>query len=170
MELFERPLILTLDLDEHATAWFDALRRTHFPPERLLVGAHVTMFHALPGPRAPAVTEAITALLDCMAPFPVAVTGLRFLGRGVAFTLAAPDAAVLRARLAQRFAPDLTAQDRAPWSPHITVQNKVAPDLARRTMASLGAAIPPPVEAMGVTLWRYENGPWAWLRSWRFDA
>ena len=43
------PLILTLALDGATFAPLDALRRPHFPPERNLVPAHLTLFHALPG-------------------------------------------------------------------------------------------------------------------------
>jgi hypothetical protein len=55
-----QPLILTLALDGEAFAFFDGLRRAHFPPERNVVPAHVTLFHALPGEQRPA----IGSLLD----------------------------------------------------------------------------------------------------------
>lgn len=44
-----QPLIVTLALDEQAQARFDALRSRHFPPDRNVLDAHVTLFHALPG-------------------------------------------------------------------------------------------------------------------------
>ena len=44
------PLVLTLLLDADTQAWLDSLRRAHFPPERNLVPAHVTLFHACPAP------------------------------------------------------------------------------------------------------------------------
>ena len=53
------PLILTLMLDEGTQAWLDALRRAQFPPERNLVPAHVTLFHALPGGELDAVLVAL---------------------------------------------------------------------------------------------------------------
>lgn len=43
----DRPLVVTLALDEATQQWFDALRSQHFPRTR--VGAHLTLFHALPG-------------------------------------------------------------------------------------------------------------------------
>ena len=56
----DRPLILTLRLDPESQARFDALRRAHFPPERNLLGAHVTLFHALPAAAADVVRTEIT--------------------------------------------------------------------------------------------------------------
>src|ERR1700712_5017184 len=44
------PLILTLALHGEDQARFDRLRIAHFPPERNLIPAHITMFHHLPGP------------------------------------------------------------------------------------------------------------------------
>ncbi|NJM07417.1 2'-5' RNA ligase family protein [Candidatus Gracilibacteria bacterium] len=44
----EEPLILTVLLDEDTFRRFDGLRRTHFPPQRNLIPAHITLFHALP--------------------------------------------------------------------------------------------------------------------------
>ena len=163
------PLILTLLLDAAATRWFDALRTAHFPPERLLVGAHVTLFHALPGEAEREIVAAVAERAANTAPFAVAVQGLRSLGRGVAFALASEDAQCLRARLAARFASRLTPQDRARWRPHVTVQNKVAPDTARRTLAAV-AALPPPasIRAEAIAVWRYCGGPWQPVAELRF--
>ncbi len=165
-EAADRPLIVTLSLDPAAQRIFDALRTAHFPRERLHVGAHVTMFHALPPERLGDVLEESAVLCAGTAPFPVAVTRVRFLGHGVAYDLASPEAEKIRARLKSRFAPYLTRQDRAPWTPHLTVQNKVAPELARKTMADLPQQpVPGGITAIGLHLWRYEGGPWTHIRD-----
>jgi hypothetical protein len=157
----ELPLIVTLSLNEDAQAWFDALRRQYFPPALLRVGAHVTMFHALPGSEEAPVSQALAACAHRTPVFPVACPGLRFLGRGVAFSLSAPQALDLRRELAGIFAAWLTSQDRAKWQPHVTVQNKVAPDVACQTHARLQEEpLPSAVTADGVALWRYLGGPW----------
>src|SRR5215217_6904909 len=59
------PLVLTLALDAATAAWLEALRRAHFPPERNLVPAHVTLFHALPGEAIAAVRAALAE--ECAA-------------------------------------------------------------------------------------------------------
>ena len=155
-----RPLIVTLLLDPAAQARFDDLRAAHFPPERNHLAAHVTLFHALPG-AGEAQVRADLAELARRAPFPVAVTGLRPLGRGVAYDLASVERAGLHRELALRWRDDLTPQDRQPLRPHVTVQNKATPEAARALLAALQADFAPyDVQAEGLALWRYLGGPW----------
>ena len=125
------PLILTLALDASSTARFEALRQEHFPPERNLVPAHLTLFHHLPGDRLADIVAETTAACRERAAFPIEATGLRFLGRGVAYTVESAELTTLRASLARAWAPWLTPQDRQPFRPHVTVQNKAAPAEAR---------------------------------------
>jgi 2'-5' RNA ligase len=155
------PLIVTLLLDDDAQRRFDRLRAAHFPVERNHLQAHVTLFHALPGEQVAQVRRELADVAVRPA-FEVAVTGVRFLGRGVALDLHAPELTALRTALAGAFDPWLTRQDRQ-WSrPHVTVQNKVAPDVARALHAELSAAFrPESVTARGLGLWRYLGGPWA---------
>ena len=51
------PLIVTLKLDDAAQTYFNALRRQHFPPAINYLGAHLTLFHHLPGAEVDAVCE-----------------------------------------------------------------------------------------------------------------
>jgi 2'-5' RNA ligase len=156
------PLILTLALDAASEAFFEAARQRWFPPERNLIPAHVTLFHHLPGEDGARLAAALARLCAAQRPAPVTVGGLRFLGRGVAYTLAAPEVAAFRAELARLWAGDLTAQDRQPWRPHVTVQNKVEPPVARALHERLlRDFVPFGATAVGVRLWRYLGGPWA---------
>ena len=56
------PLIVTALLDEAAQQRFDRLRRSHFPPERNHLDAHLTLFHRLPD--APAVVSTLAVAAD----------------------------------------------------------------------------------------------------------
>lgn len=164
------PIIMTLQLDEESAAFFERLRRAHFPPALNKIPAHLTLFHALPGDELLAVMET-TARAAARPPFMVSVEGLMPLGRGVAFRLASPALVGLRADLARRFAPWLTRQDREGFRPHITVQNKVAPHEARATQAELERTFAPfQARAEGVQLWSYEGGPWAPIGALGFGA
>lgn len=155
------PLILTLAFDAQTFARFDGLRRRHFPPERNLISAHATLFHHLPGADEAGIVETVAALVRTEPPPEVAVTGLRFTGRGVAYVLACEALTGLRARLAGLFRDRLTAQDRQGWRPHVTVQNKVDPATARALHAALAAEFAPfRFTAPGLLLWRYLGGPW----------
>jgi 2'-5' RNA ligase len=155
------PLIVTLLLDDEAQRRFDRLRAAHFPAERNRLAAHVTLFHALPGEHLAQVRDQLRTAA-AQPPFDVAVTGVRFLGRGVALDLDAAELTALRSSLARSFDPWLTRQDRQ-WSrPHVTVQNNVEPAFARALHADLSAAFTPEtVTARGLGLWHYRGGPWA---------
>jgi 2'-5' RNA ligase len=154
-------LVVTLLLEEAAQERFDRLRAEHFPRERNHLRAHVTLFHALPGEHGDAVAADLAAAA-ARPPFAVEVTGLRLLGRGVAYTLASPELDRLRGGLAAAWDPWLTPQDRQRHAPHVTVQNKVDPAVARALHARLSAAFEPGrVGARGLGLWRYLGGPWA---------
>lgn len=123
--------------------------------------AHVTLFHALPGEHVDAVRADLAAAAARDA-FDVAVTGLRLLGRGVAYVLDSPDLTALRDQLATTWAPWLTRQDRQRHTPHVTVQNKVEPAVARALHERLLAEfVPWSARARGLGLWRYLGGPWA---------
>jgi 2'-5' RNA ligase len=165
-----QPLIVTLLLGEEAQQRFDQLRAHHFPPERNVLAAHVTLFHALPGGEL-ATVDADLARAAARPAFDVAVTGVRSLGRGVAYTLASAELAELRAGLAEAWAPWLTPQDRQRHAPHVTVQNKVEPAVARALHAELAAAfVPGSVPARGLGLWRYLGGPWEPVAEYAFGA
>ncbi len=162
------PFILTLTLEEAAHRHFDALRTAHFPPDRLFVGAHVTLFHALP-PDLP--LDVVGREAAACETFTVSVSGVRFLGRGVAFELTSAPLLALRERLRAGWAALLTAQDRQPWRPHVTIQNKVDPAVARALHAKLAAGfVPYPVTAEGLALWIYRGGPWEHARRFEFQS
>ena len=156
----DAPLILTLALPADDQARFERLRRLHFPAGRNMIPAHVTLFHHLPGQEARVISHAVAARC-AVPPFPVAVPGLRFLGRGVAYALESPELTTLRAGLAREWDEWLTPQDRQGWRPHVTIQNKAPPETARALHANLQAAFAPfTIRAEGLDLWRYLGGPW----------
>ncbi len=153
------PLILTLALAPDDQARFDRLRAAHFPPERNVLSAHVTLFHHLPGAEAGRIAADL-ATASRRAPFPVAVTAVRSLGRGVAFTLDSEILAGLRGTLRRSWEALLTAQDRQGFRPHITVQNKVSAAEAKGLLQALAAGFAPfEIGATGLSLWRYRGGP-----------
>ena len=155
------PLILTLALDEATQTYFDELRRQHFPPKINYLAAHLTLFHHLPGTDLAAVQTQLAAISGPLQPLPLQVTGLRSLGRGVAFTLENDALRALHRQLQTTFAAFLTPQDQQKLQPHVTIQNKVEPAAARQLLADLQAGFVP-LEAVGtgLHLWTYRNGPW----------
>ncbi len=164
------PIIVTALLGREDFAWADALRRTHFPPERNYLRAHVTLFHHFP----PSVERELCGLLqeEARGHPPVAhLASLMSLGGGVAYRIDSPDLQNVRARIADRFAPLLVPQDKAGWRPHVTVQNKVKADVARSLLCALEADfVPRPLAIAGLAAWWYRGGPWAPIGAWAFGS
>ena len=164
------PLILTLALDAAAQERLDALRRAHFPSGRNHLGAHLTLFHKLPGDEVDRISADVAEVAAAFRP--VAMTAVRpiALGRGVAIALDAPGLHTVRAELQRRWEPWLTPQDRQRHRPHVTVQNKVAPAEAKALHAELSATLAPfPVTGTGLALWRYLGGPWESVETYPFN-
>ena len=104
-------------------------------------------------------------------PIALEATGLRSLGRGVAYALASPALVGLRQALAREWRDWLTPQDSAKIAPHVTIQNKVSPNEARRLLAEMQAGFAPfTVTGEGLLLWRYLGGPWELVRRFRFGG
>ncbi len=159
--------VLTLRLDPTSQEFFERLRRLYFPPERNQIPAHLTMFHTLP--ERGDVADTLRAEAGAQAMFGVAVTGVRSLGKGVAYRLTSGVLAGLHGRLSERFTAELSAQDRQRFQAHIVVQNKVTPAAARELLASLeGSFAPMEVQAEGMDLWRYMGGPWELAETFLF--
>lgn len=154
------PIIVTALLGPADFAWADGLRRAHFPPDRNILSAHLTLFHHLP----PSALEEVSARLKrlCAGPPPPArLTEVMLLGRGVAFRVDSPALMAMRDDLADAFAGLLTPQDQARPRLHITVQNKVAPVEAKALAAMLGQDFHPrPLKIVGLAAWHYRGGPW----------
>lgn len=163
------PLILTLRLDEESQTFFNALRRQHFPPERNYLDAHLTLFHHLPGAHLAALTQELTARSSALPPLSLQVTGLQFLGRGVAYALESSPVSELHRSLQQQWLSYLTPQDQQRRRPHITIQNKVEPAVARALYEELSATFQPfAAVGTGLHLWAYRNGPWESVQMFPF--
>ena len=163
------PFVLTLEMDGESFARFDQLRRQHYPPERNMVPAHVTLFYRLPGGEG----REIKALLGKAAAkekiFPVVVGEVKAMERGVAIMLHAPQLSALRRALAAEWWPWLTDQDRLGFRPHVTIANNLGAGEARQIRESVAVTFrAPAMRAVGLHLWRYRNGPWESERLFRF--
>jgi hypothetical protein len=157
------PIIITAIIGREDQAWLDAQRRAHFPPERNFLAAHLTMFHHLPPSLAAEARQRLGDLAREGAPA-ARVAGPMSLGRGVAYRIDSPELEDRRARLADCWADVLTPQDRAPWRPHVTIQNKVEPLEARALFERLKRDFRPmPLEIDGFASWYYRGGPWETL-------
>ena len=148
--------------------WLQQLRRTHYPPERNRVPAHLTLFRQLPPSLEAELAQRLTAA--AAAPPPGAtIAGIVDLGEGTALRVESEALAAIRGELADAFQGLLTPQDLTLWRPHVTIQNKVEPRDAKRLQQQLRATLEPrPLAIRALATWRYRDGPWEPLRTHSF--
>jgi hypothetical protein len=83
------------------------------------------------------------------------------LDSGVAIRITSPELCEIREELAAEFRGLLTAQDQGGWTPHVTIQNKAEPRLARVLLREMRAGFEPqPIDITGLQLVRYVEGEW----------
>ena len=144
------------------------MRRSHYPPERNRVPAHLTLFRHLP----PSVEGELGRRLAAYAATPAPraeIAGIMDLGEGTALRVESEELEDMREDLALALRGLLTPQDMSPWRPHVTIQNKVEPREARQLQARLRAGFERrPLAIKALALWRYRDGPWEKTKSWTF--
>lgn len=163
------PIIMTASMGPGDQAWANALRRAHYPPERNVLDAHITLFHHLPGHCEAEVVSRTRALAAEFAAPKAELTEVMHMGRGVAYRIHSPELMALREMVAEGLHGLLTAQDQGRPRLHITVQNKVEPAVARALHAELTAGfMPRPLVLSGLALHFYKGGPWEAIGHWPF--
>ena len=163
------PIIMTASMGPGDQAWANGLRRAHFPPERNVLDAHITLFHHLPGHREHEIVARTRALAAEFAVPKADLTEVMHMGRGVAYRVHSPELMAVREMIAEGLHGLLTQQDQGRPRLHITVQNKVEPAVARALQAELAAAfIPRPLAITGLALHFYKGGPWEPIGHWPF--
>ena len=154
------PLIVSALFGAEDFAWLDGLRRTHFPPDRNRLPAHLTLFHHLPPSLGDELKQRLSDAVRAPRP-PAEAAGLIDLGGGVAVRIVSPKLEAIRAALADAFAGMLTPQDQAGWRPHVTIQNKAAQSEARALKRRLEAAFRRrAVRIDALAIWAYRGGDW----------
>ncbi|MFN4095745.1 MAG: 2'-5' RNA ligase family protein [Sphingomonas sp.] len=155
------PVIVSALFGRQDQAAFDALRREHLPPERNVLSAHLTLFHHLPPSALDELKHRLNAATRGVRAPAARAAGLMSLGRGVAVKIESPGLTAIRRELCEAFAGLLTPQDAGGWRPHVTIQNKVQPSVAKLLLAALSKDFQPrDVEIAGIATWYYRDGPW----------
>jgi hypothetical protein len=165
------PIIVTAMVGKSDQIWADTLRAAHYPTERNVVKAHITLFHHLPPLHWPEIKKRLAVMArECALP-PAMLSDVMLLGRGVAYRVDCPDLLAMRDELAEGFSGLLTPQDQARPRLHITVQNKVEPVVAKALHAELSADFrPKPIRITGLSAFYYRGGPWEAIQSWSFSG
>ncbi|MGO4512134.1 2'-5' RNA ligase family protein [Bradyrhizobium sp. 2TAF36] len=161
----DRTFILTAELEAASFAWLDGLRREHFPPERNLLPAPLTLFHRLSS----AQTGRLDAIELSAAPVPLFEEPV-LLGFGVAVRIRSPELDRLRAAACGGMGGEFSRQDSQAWRPHVTIQNKATADAARQLHRTFEHGFEPrPGSLTGLLVWELLGGPWKLVRRLLFD-
>lgn len=164
------PLILTLALDSASQQYFNKLRKAYFPPERNYLDAHLTLFHHLPQGES-AIIQTIAHLTKQQQKMQVQVTGVKSIGNGVAFSMESNPLQQMHKRLQSDWQQWLIPQDRQKLWPHVTIQNKVKPEEAKKLKEMLEQDFEPfVIKGTGLSLFEYLGGPWKFVREFEFDG
>ncbi len=168
--LSENPIIITLKINTDAAAYFNNLRKQHFPAERNYLDAHLTLFHHLPR-NEDAIFEAVKTVCLQQKLMNLQVAQVASIGAGVAFKLECEALKKLHKNLQQQFQLWLTPQDKQALWPHITIQNKVDRATAIKLQLELSSNFKPfEIQGLGLTLWEYLGGPWQLLETVDFEG
>ncbi|KAF8861401.1 hypothetical protein BDZ45DRAFT_740466 [Acephala macrosclerotiorum] len=169
-----QPLILTLRLDAASEKLLTSLRTRFFPQSINYLAAHITLFHTLPSSHHSIYTSLLTNISSREHLFTIGLKSPFQLGKkGVAINIASFKLRKLHEELQRELGHEgiqLTDQDMGRLRPHVTVQNKVGEEEARKTMEILkGEWEERAGKAERFSLWRYEvGGEWTWLRDFDF--
>ena len=149
--------VLTAEMDARSFDWLDALRREHFPEARNFLSAHLTLFHKLSSAQIACLRSFDTPSVPITLRFDRAV----FLGNGVAIGVRCAALERLRNEARSALKGELSQQDRQPWKPHVTIQNKVSAETGRQLHKILEANFAERAgAATGLLVWEYQGGPW----------
>lgn len=89
-----------------------------------------------------------------------------FLGNGFAIKVVSPVLEALHKKLQSKWLSLLTNQDKQKLKPHITIQNKVDPAIAKENMKAVSEIFTDTeIETTGLSLWEYHNGPWKFKKA-----
>lgn len=153
------PLIITLQIDASAQAFFSGQRKLYFPAHINYLDAHLTLFHKLPADDI--LIDETIELLCKRKSFSMEVTGIKNIGKGVVYTIYSPELQQLHKQMQLDFSNILIPKDKGKLWPHITVQNKVTANKATVLHQALSKSFKPfCIEATGIATWLYLKGPW----------
>ncbi len=161
------PLIITLNIDEKAQAFFGEQRRLYFPKHINYLDAHLTLFHKLPSEE-PLINEVLADMAN-RTPFELRMSAVRHIGKGVVYSMESASLQQMHLAMQKRFHHLISGKDTQKLWPHITVQNKVTANKADLLYKKLLKSFEPfPVPATGFSTWLYLGGPWEKVKEYPF--
>lgn len=105
-----RPLVLSARLDPKSQAIFSALRRSHFPKDRSVLDAHLTLFHHLDGAHQDEIRRTLHEIAATQQRLFFDANRVYSLGKGTAVDIECPPLRAIKARLVKGYTGQLTEQ------------------------------------------------------------
>lgn len=162
------PLIVTLKIEEASMAYFNALRKQHFPAHINYLNAHLTLFHNLPSEES-SIPTALAALANTNT-MKLRVSMVKHIGNGVVYVVQSSALQRLHKKMQVAFKPWLKGKDSQKLWPHITVQNKVTAFKSKQLQVHLMSEFEPfEICAIGFESWHYVKGPWRPIATYPFN-
>jgi hypothetical protein len=150
------PFVLTVAVEENAFEFFNALRKIYFPQGNAF-NAHLSLFRLLPNE--PSIIDTVEAVSKQYHSMLMQVKKPSFVGNGVAYEIECHELIQLHENLQQQWNAFLIPQDQEKLWPHITIQDKAAPEEAKELLQFLNENFDAfTVQAIGLQLWEYRNG------------
>lgn len=171
----ESTYVLTLRTEREFHQRINRLRKQYFPSELNKIGAHITLFHALPGSQLTTIIADITSLVHTESSFTIRTIEPIKMSHGIALNANSQDAHRLWDMLAQKWGPMganfLSKQDQH-FNAHYTIQNKVEKDVAQKSWEEVTERFKSDQgRAIGFTLYKYlKRGNWRYQQAFTFDS
>ncbi|KAI0899571.1 hypothetical protein F4806DRAFT_453111 [Annulohypoxylon nitens] len=168
--------VLSLHTDSLHHQAMSALRKRYYPPAVYRVSAHISLFRALPGSLLHSIQPDIVAAVACISPFEIRTVGppIRMGSGGVSVPVTglAPVEELVK-DIQCKWRSVLSHQDRGAFRGHYTLMNKEkASKKVEQCLEDMRQEFPPqgiPGLAIGLSLWRYDNGWWRHKRDFAFS-
>jgi hypothetical protein len=139
------------------------LRNKFFPQDINYLPAHITLFHSAP-------SELLEKLELHRSSVPVTFSEPVFFGKGFGVKVDCPELKNWRNNLL-RLPLDFTPQDKNLKQLHVTIQNKVSTEQARKDFEQFKESWKKlDSRILGVQIWKYRGGPWELLENKKFSV
>ena len=165
--------VLTLRTNREFHERINDLRKQYFPAQLNKIGAHITLFHALPGSRLESIVSHLLEIVQTQQGFPIQIIKPIKMSHGVALDANNQEAHRLWDTLVRKWGPSgadfLSKQDQQ-FKAHYTIQNKVEKEVARHTWEEISDRFKGDEgQAIGFTLYQYKkDGHWRYQRAFDF--
>jgi len=171
--------VLTLLTDDAHQKRMTALRKNYFPPKLNKLGAHLTLFHALPESKLEStIIPTIKRVSAEWQPFSVNAAKPFRMKKGIAISVPKNQGGDLAQKVhgallgAWEGEGWLSEQDAGGMRAHYTIMNKVDDEgeVADAMEEVSGSWKGDRGTVVGLGLWRYERGYWKWVEAFEFGT